>query len=92
MIAIYLKTTCYLARFGRNNLDNLIHPAFDTNLVRNLRRDFRESPHLVQGLRAFGTVESLSAADYQSCIESCQLIADHVGCSLIEVEQFWTPK
>ena len=91
MVAIYLKETCYLAGFGRENLDNLIHPAFDNNLVRNLRSEFRASPHIVTGLRSFRSIGGLSEADYRACIEACKLIADQLGCKLIEVEQFWTP-
>ena len=91
MIAIYLKTTCYLAGFGRGNLDHLIHPALDNNLVRNLLSEFRASPHIVTGLRSFRSIGGLSEADYCACIESCKLIAKDRGCTLIEVEKFWTP-
>ena len=91
MIAIYLKTTCYLAGFGRENLDNLIHPALDNNLVRNLRSEFRGSPHIINGLRSFKSIGGLSEANYRACIESCKLIAKDRGCTLIEVEKFWTP-
>ena len=91
MVAIYLKTTCYLDGFGRDNLDYLIHPPLDNKLVDNLRRKFGESPHLVQGLRSFSSIEGLSEVDYHACIESCQRIAGHLGCRLFEVEQFWTP-
>lgn len=91
MIAIYLKTTCYLAGFGRDNLVNLIHPALDNNLVNNLRREFQEHQPIIQGLVRFKTIGGLSEEDYRSCIESCKLIAKDRGCTLIEVEQFWTP-
>ena len=91
MVAIYLKTTCYLAGFGREHLDNMVHPALDNNLVRNLREEFQGSPHLVQGLQSFSGIGSLSETDYHACIESCKLITDQLGCKLIEVEQFWTP-
>ena len=33
MIAVYLKTTCYLAGFGRDGLDAVIHPPFDNILM-----------------------------------------------------------
>ena len=33
MIAVYLKTTCYLAGFGRDGLDTVIHPPFDNILM-----------------------------------------------------------
>lgn len=90
MINIYLKETCYLAGFGRDNLDNVIHPPIDRRLVRNLKRKFRGS-HLVQNLRAFESIEGLNVESYYACIGSCKLIADKLGCRLIEVEQFWTP-
>ena len=60
MITIYLKTTCYLGGFGRENLDNLIHTPLDNILVTNLRDRFKGCPHLVQGLSAFRTIEGLS--------------------------------
>ncbi|MCE2501136.1 MAG: hypothetical protein J4G13_09770 [Dehalococcoidia bacterium] len=90
MIAMYLKTTCYLAGFGRENLDNVIHPPIDNNLVRNLKNEFKGHPQLVQGLRAFGGIGGLSVVAYYACIESCKRIADQRACNLIEVDQFWT--
>lgn len=91
MIAVYLKTTCYLAGFGRENLDNVIHPPIDNGLVRNLKSGFNRSPQLIQGLQAFGSIGGLNVAAYYACIESCRLIADERTCKLVEVEQFWTP-
>ena len=91
MIGMYLKTTCYLAGFGRENLDNVIHPPIDNRLVQNLRREFRGSPQLVQGLRAFESIRGLNVESYYACIGSCRRIADERACKLVEVEQFWTP-
>ena len=91
MIAVYLKTTCYLAGFGRENLDYLIHPPIDNVLVRNLKNEFKRSPQLIQGLRAFGSIGGLSEKGYDDCIESCRRIANQRTCKLVEVEQFWTP-
>ena len=91
MIAVYLKTTCYLAGFGRENLDNVIHPPIDNRLVGNLKREFRGSPQLIQGLRAFGIIGRLNMEAYYACIESFRRIADKQACKLVEVEQFWTP-
>ena len=36
MIAIYLKVTCYLSGFGREGLDSVIHPPFDSNLMERI--------------------------------------------------------
>ena len=95
MIAVYLKTACYLAGFGRENLDNLIHPPIDRNLVRNLKEEFKELPRLVDGLPSFragdGGISGLTEDGYFACIESCRRIADDQHCKLVEVEQFWTP-
>ncbi len=95
MLAIYLKTTCYLAGFGRPGLSQVIHPPIDRNLVRNLKREFATCPEILRGLPAFkpsnGGIGGMSEADYDSCIASCRLVAEKLGCKLIEVEQFWTP-
>ena len=36
MIAVYLKTTCYLAGFGRDGLDSVIHPPFDNIMMQKM--------------------------------------------------------
>ena len=91
MIAIYLKTTCYLSGFGRENLDNVIHPPIDNGLVRNLKSEFKRSPQLLEGLQAFGSIGGLNVVAYYACIETCRRIANEQDCKLVEVEQFWTP-
>ena len=95
MIAVYLKTTCYLAGFGREHLDNVIYPPIDRYLVRNLKDEFGELPQLVDGLPSFnpgdGGISGLSEADYFACIKSCERVAHNQECKLIEVEKFWTP-
>ncbi len=95
MIAVYFKTTCYVGGFGRENLDNVIHPPIDRILVRNLKKKFKELPQLIDGLPSFkagdGGISGLNEATYFACIKSCRRIADQKNCKLVEVEQFWTP-
>ena len=89
MIAIYLKTTCYLAGYGRDGLDQVIHPPLDNILMVNLRREFRHHPGIAPGLNRFSSIGVMDADDYRAIIASCRLIADEMGCSLFEVEQRW---
>ncbi|MCY4651647.1 MAG: hypothetical protein OXC95_00615 [Dehalococcoidia bacterium] len=92
MIAIYLKTTCYIAGFGRNHLAVVIHPPIDNNLIKNLRKQFRSSPDIIQGLRSFRKISDMSIADYDNIIRACELIAQRERCTLFEVEQYFRPR
>ena len=92
MIAIYLKTTCYLAGFGRDNLGRVIHPPVDNVLIKNLREEFGASPEIIQGLRSFKSIGSISIEDYDDIIGACELVAQREGCTLFEVEQYFRPR
>ena len=92
MIAIYLKTTCYLASFGRDNLDRVIHPPIDNILIENLREEFRASPEIIQGLCNFQSIVGMSIEDYDDVIGACELVAQREGCALFEVEQYFRPR
>ena len=89
MVAIYLKTTCYLAGYGREGLDQVIHPPLDNRLMSNLKRAFRDHPEIAGGLRHFRSIGAMDDDDYLAIIVACRLIADELGCSLFEVEQFF---
>ena len=90
MIANYLKTTCYLAGFGRDGLRLVIHPPVDNKLMRNLLREFRTSPAIMRGLRRFDTITRTDRDDYTAIMAAFELVAEKRGCTLFEVEQFWT--
>ncbi len=56
MIAVYLKTTCYLAGFGRDGLDTVIHPPFDNKLMRNMGEYAHQS--LVDSIESLKDVDA----------------------------------
>ena len=89
MIAIYLKTACYLAGYGREGLDQVIHPPLDNRLMRNLKPAFWGHPEIAGGLRHVRSIGAMDDDDYLAIIAACRLIADELGCSLFEVEQFF---
>ena len=89
MVAIYLKTACYLACYGRDGLDRVIHPPLDNRLIGNLRRGFGHHPEIAAGLNRFRSIGAMDADDHRAIIAACRLIAHEMGCSLFEVEQFW---
>lgn len=89
MIAIYLKTTCYLAGYGRDGLERVIHPPLDNTLMGNLRREFGYYPEIAVGVNRFRGIGVMDSDNYHAIIASCRLIADEMGCSLFEVEQPW---
>ena len=92
MIAVYLKTTCYLAGFGRDGLSLVIHPPIDNILIKNLRRQFWASPNIMRGLDRFTTIRDMDFEDYAAIIEACELAAEELGYTLFEVEQFFMPE
>ena len=91
MIAIYLKTTCYLAGFGREGLGDVIHPPIDNNLVKELRKEFRSSSEVIRGLRSFKAISNMSFEDYDNIIGVFERIAHREKCTLFEVEQYFRP-
>ena len=91
IIAIYLKTTCYLAGFGREGLESVIHPPIDNILIQKLRRRFRHSSRITPGLDRFDTISRMDLETYEAIIQSFELIAKEKGCTLFEVEQYFQP-
>ena len=88
-IAIYLKTACYLAGYGREGLSRVIHPPLDNILIRNLKRAYGHDLEIAHGLRHFRGIGAMDADDYLALIVVCRLIANELGCSLFEAEQFF---
>ena len=91
MLAIYLKTTCYLAGFGRDGLNTVIHPPIDNNLIRNLTKAVGR----LNGVPAPNQfkIKDIDGAMYANIISECRRIAaaQNPPCTLFEVESFWTP-
>ena len=93
MIAVYLKTTCYLAGFGRDGLDGVIHPPLDNKLRKALAKREWATPNLKSELKeAAGiSIVRINAKEYLSIVAGCVYAAMELDCKLIELEQFWSP-
>ena len=91
MLAIYLKTTCYLAGFGRDGLAAVIHPPIDNKLIRNLTQAFGRL-NGVPPAHQF-RIKAIDGAIYAGIIRECRRIAavQNPPCTPFEVESFWTP-
>ena len=91
MLAIYLKTTCYLADFGRDGLLAVIHPPIDNNLIRNLTKAFGRLDSVPPAHRF--QIKDIDSTMYANIISECRRIAaaQNPPCTLFEVESFWTP-
>ena len=95
MIAIYLKTTCYLAGFGREGLAAVMHPPIDNYLreiLLNQMSNFADAgaARIRDGLGAATSISDIDEMSYDRIIEACRLLANRRGCTLFEVEQYWT--
>ena len=93
MIAVYLKTTCYLAGFGRDGLDEVVHPPLDNELRNALAKREWVTPGLKMELKkAAGiSIVDIKAEVYLLIIVMCIEAARELDCKLIELEQFWNP-
>ena len=89
IIAVYLKTRCYLSGFGRDGLSRVIHPPIDNDLIESLKTQFRSEPEIKRGLDRFDTISRMNFGDYEAIIRSCELVAQIDGCTLFEVELYW---
>ena len=90
MLAIYLKTTCYLAGFGRDGLAAVIHPPIDNYLIHNLTQAFGRLDG-VPPANQF-RIKDIDGTMYANIIRECRRIAaaQNPPCTLFEVESFWT--
>jgi hypothetical protein len=90
ILNIYLKTFAYVGDGGRPNLRPVLHPPIDGGLWRGVRqrfcgcRNILDRTHCVQSIAAIDTHER-----HLRIIGKLRLVADQLGCVLIEVEQLW---
>ena len=93
MIAVYLKTTCYLAGFGRDGLDGVIHPPLDNELRKALAKREWVTPELKRELKEVAgmSIVDINAEVYLLIMVMCIEAARELDCKLIELEQFWNP-
>lgn len=89
IIAVYLKTTCYMAGYGREGLRDVIHPPIDNELIRAVKREAWRGPMIPSLLSEFRTIRDMDMMTYCNTIEAFKLIAEEMNCRLFEVEQFW---
>lgn len=92
LINVYLKTLVYLAQEGRENLINLIHPPIDTGLWDGIKKycEKHELDHVLTQTHLVTRIKNIQYYDtYQTIICGCKQLAEHLNCSLIEVEQLW---
>ena len=92
IISIYLKTTCYLAGFGREGLRDVIHPPIDNQLIKALKQKSWTDPNIPLGLSKLpntGIIRNIDGEAYTFIMKIFVLIARERNCTLFEVEQFW---
>ena len=91
ILNVYLKTRAYIAAEGREGLSAVIHPPIDGGLWDGLERQFAHRPDILQKSNCVRRIKDIDDYEcYSRIIDGCRLAAAEVGCSLIEVEQFWT--
>lgn len=86
----YLKTKCYVGRYGRDGLADVIHPPIDDGLISGLKNNFTGCPGLKTQLDSLERMNDLDTYDkYEALIRVCECVAELSKCSLLESEQFW---
>ena len=89
IIAVYLKTTCYLAGFGREGLRDVIHPPIDRELMKALRRNPWKNSQIKPLLPREPNITAIDETAYLKIMIAFTLISAEEKCRLFEVEQFW---
>lgn len=91
IVNVYLKTTAYIGDLGRPGLRALLHPPIDGGLWEGIKKEFAKEPQITRQARHKTKIKDILDydADYLVIIGGLRLAAQHVGCDLIEVEQFW---
>jgi len=92
LINVYLKTRVYLAREGRPNLQEVIHPPIDNYLWRGIKKNFGDQPQIISLTHKVQRIKDIKSYDtYSQIISGCRLVAKQLKCTLIEVDQLWCP-
>ncbi len=104
LINVYLKTVAYVGDLGREGLRDVLHPPLDNRLRDRLAKCFREDNKEIPVAVKFPSITKIATykADtaaggqcwsYESIIDDgCRPAAEVLGCSLLEVEQLWSPE
>lgn len=90
IINVYLKTRVYVAGYGRPNLQEVIHPPIDNGLWKGIENRFRECSDILSLIHVARKIKDINTYEkYSKIIEGCRLVAQQLGCKLIEVDQLW---
>jgi hypothetical protein len=90
ILNVYLKTRCYIAAQGRDNLSDTIHPPIDAGLWLGLRRRFASRPDILERSNCVSRIKDIvDYTCYARIMDGCRAAAEELGCKLIEVEQLW---
>ena len=94
MIAIYLKTTCYMSGFGRENLDRVIYPPIDRRLLSALPKRMWKTDglHKLLTQAAEKQIVDIDARVYNSILALLWIAACELDCTLFEIDQCWCLK
>ena len=78
-IAVYLKTVCYLAGYGRLGLARVMHPPFDRASME------------VMGIAGRVFPDEYCYEEHEERVATARRVAKEKGHSPIELEEFWRP-
>ena len=90
IVNVYLKTIAYVGDEGRPNIRACLHPPIDGGLWRGVRKAFAARHDILSHTHCVTTIAAISdQATYDRIIGGLRIVANELGCSLIEVEQLW---
>jgi len=90
LITVYLKTASYVGDLGRQGLREVIHPPIDAGLRNGLVKPLHGHSDILAEIRCVRTIKDIKDyPTYRRIIAGCRAAAQELGCSLIELEQFW---
>ncbi len=91
ILNVYLKTRAYIAREGRRDLIDMIHPPIDSGLWLGLSRQFAGQPDILAMTNCVSRIKGIVDYEcYRRIIDGCLAAAVLLQCRLLEVEQLWT--
>lgn len=90
LVNVYLKTSVYVGGLGRPGLVTAIHPPIDGGLWAGLKKRFHDRPEILEKTHVVDRIRDIvDYPTYMKIILSFRVVAEELGCLLIEVDQFW---
>jgi len=90
IINVYLKTYCYVGDRGRKGIRDCLHPPIDAGLWKAIKRRFKSDDKILADTHSVTTIAAIDSYDkYAKITKGLRVVAEKLGCSLIEVEQLW---